>query len=268
MSKTQNIKLAVDAVVFGYQNNQLYVLLIKQKFGIAKGKWSLPGGFVLNDESLTQAVERELQEEAGIKVNYLEQLYTFGDDVKRDPRNHTVTVAYFALVNPKKWTLKADTDAEDAQWFPLSMESERLKLSFPPDRRSSAVESRGKVESDSMGSSAPLGVQFPRLAYDHKKIIKVGVERLKGKLTYQPIGFDLLDKEFPFSDLEHLYSTILGKEIDRRNFRKKMLSFDILQETNKMKKVGSGRPAKLFTFNKQKYNALVKEGFHFEIKYV
>jgi ADP-ribose pyrophosphatase YjhB (NUDIX family) len=230
MSKTQNIKLAVDAVVFGYQNNQLYVLLIKQKFGVAKGLWSLPGGFVLNNETLTQAVERELKEEAGIKVNYLEQLYTFGDDIERDPRNHTVAVAYFALVNPKKWKLKADSDAEDAQWFPIS--------------------------------------KVPKLAYDHKKIVKVGVERLKGKLSYQPIGFDLLDKEFPFSDLEHLYSTILGKEIDRRNFRKKMLSFDILQETKKMKKVGSGRPAKLFTFNKQKYNTLVKEGFHFEIKYV
>lgn len=241
MSKTQNIKLAVDAVVFGYQNNQLYVLLIKQKFGIAKGLWSLPGGFVLNNESLTQAVERELQEEAGIKVNYLEQLYTFGDDVKRDPRNHTVSVAYFALVNPTKWTLKANTDAEDAQWFPI-------------------------IDSKVLGHTEP--VEVPKLAYDHKKIVKVGIERLKGKLTYQPIGFDLLEKEFPFSDLEHLYATILGKEIDRRNFRKKMLSFDILQETKRMKKIGSGRPAKLFTFNKQKYNALVKEGFHFEIKYV
>ena len=139
-------------------------------------------------------------------------------------------MAYFALVNPKKWTLKADTDAEDAKWFPIS--------------------------------------KLPKLAYDHKKIVEVGIERLKGKLTYQPVGFDLLDKEFPFSDLEHLYTTILGKEIDRRNFRKKMLSFDILTETDKMRKVGSGRPATLFTFNKQKYNALVKKGFHFEIKYV
>ncbi|MEO9532445.1 MAG: NUDIX domain-containing protein [Crocinitomicaceae bacterium] len=259
MSKTQNIKLAVDAVVFGYQNNQLYVLLIKQKFGIAKGKWSLPGGFVLNDESLTQAVERELQEEAGIKVNYLEQLYTFGDDVKRDPRNHTVTVAYFALVNPKKWTLKADTDAEDAQWFPII--NDQVVQALPDTEPSTERRVLSGVE-------VSRSAKAIKLAYDHKKIIKVGVERLKGKLTYQPIGFDLLDKEFPFSDLEHLYGTILGKEIDRRNFRKKMLSFDILQETKKMKKVGSGRPAKLFTFNKQKYSALVKEGFHFEIKYV
>jgi 8-oxo-dGTP diphosphatase len=241
MSKTQNIKLAVDAVVFGYQERQIYVLLIKQKFGVSKGQWSLPGGFVLNNESLKEAVERELKEEAGIKVNYLEQLYTFGDDVKRDPRNHTVAVAYFALVNPNKWELKADTDAEDAQWFPVSF---------------IGVESRTEP------------VEVPKLAYDHLKIIKVGVERLKGKLSYQPIGFDLLNKEFPFSDLEHLYTTILGKEIDRRNFRKKMLSFDILQETKKMKKVGSGRPAKLFTFNKQKYTALVNDGFYFEIKYV
>ena len=230
MDKKQKIFVAVDAVVFGYQNSQLHILLIKQKYGAMKGKWVLPGGFVKDKEGLTDAVKRELKEETGITVSYLEQLYTFGDDPKRDPRMQVVTVAYFALVNPKKLHLKADTDAEDAQWFDVS--------------------------------------KLPKLGYDHNKIIKVGLERLKGKLTYQPIGFDLLDKEFPFSDLENLYRTILGKEIDRRNFRKKMLSFGLLQETDKIRKEGSGRPAKLFTFNKQKYKQLAKEGFMFEIKYV
>ncbi|UKN00766.1 NUDIX hydrolase [Paracrocinitomix mangrovi] len=230
MDAKQKIFVAVDAVVFGYIESKLQVLLIKQKYGVMKGKWVLPGGFVKDEEGLTDAVKRELKEETGITVSYHEQLYTFGDDVKRDPRLHVVSVAYLTLVNPSKHTLKADTDAEDAQWFDVN--------------------------------------KLPKLGYDHNKIIKVGLERLKGKLTYEPIGFDLLDKEFPFSDLENLYGTILGKEIDRRNFRKKMLSFDLLQETEKMRKEGSGRPAKLFTFNKQKYKRLAKEGFHFEIKYV
>ena len=230
MDKEQKIYLAVDPVVFGYQNNQLHVLLIKQKYGLMKGKWVLPGGFVKDNEGLTDAVKRELKEETGVTVAYLEQLYTFGDDIKRDPRVQVVSVAFFALVNPKKLKLKPDTDAEDAQWFDIN--------------------------------------NLPKLGYDHNKIINVGLERLKGKLTYQPIGFDLLDNDFPFSDLENLYRTILGKEIDRRNFRKKMLSFGLLQETNKIKKEGSGRPAKLFTFNKQKYNKLAKDGFVFEIKYV
>lgn len=230
MATEQKIRIAVDAVVFGYHNNNLHVLLIRQKYGLMKGKWVLPGGFVKNNEGLTEAVKRELKEETGITVSYLEQLYTFGDDPKRDPRMQVVSVAYFALVNPKKLQLQPDTDAEDAKWFQIG--------------------------------------GLPKLGYDHNRIVNTGLERLKGKLTYQPIGFDLLDKEFPFSDLENLYGSILGREIDRRNFRKKMLSFGLLQETKKIRKEGSGRPAKLFTFNKQKYNKLAKEGFVFEIKYV
>ena len=191
----QNIKVAVDAIVFGYANNTLNVLLIKQKFGLLKGKWALVGGFVKDDETLQKAVNRELQEEAGIKVNYLEQLYTFGDNIKRDPRFRVISIAYFALVNSTKLILKADTDAEDAAWFPVN--------------------------------------DLPELAFDHKLILKTAHQRLQGKLTYQPVGFDLLPREFLFSDLENLYCTILEKEIDRRNFRKKILSFGIVEETSK-----------------------------------
>ncbi len=230
MSKSQQIKIAVDAIVFGYQNKQLKVLLVQQKYGIYKDRWVLPGGFVQNNETLTQAVTRELQEEAGLSVNYLEQLYTFGDDVNRDPRAQVISVAYFALVNPEKFTLSASTDAQQADWYAID--------------------------------------DIPELPFDHNKIIEKAVDRIKAKLQYQPIGFDLLQKEFPFSDLENLYKTILGQELDRRNFRKKILSFDILQETDKLQKIGSGRPAKLFTFNKKKYNELETKGFYFEIKFV
>lgn len=229
MTEKQNIKVAVDAIVFGYQNNQLYLLLIQQKFGTQESYWALPGGLVKNDESLQEAVKRELKEETNVLVNYFEQLFTFGDDVNRDPRNRVISVAYFALVDPSKLQIKADSDAEHAQWFKIN--------------------------------------EIPTLAFDHNMILKKAIERLKAKLTYEPIGFDLLPKEFLFSELENLYCTILEKEIDRRNFRKKILSFEIIEETEQFGSSKSGRPAKLFRFNKLKYNNLIKKGFHFEIKF-
>jgi len=229
MSENQNIRVAVDAIVFGYQNNQLYVLLIQQKFGTEKSYWALPGGLVKNDESLQDAVKRELKEETNITVNYFEQLFTFGDDIFRDPRNRVISVAYFALVDAEKLQVIADTDAEKAQWFKID--------------------------------------EIPPLAFDHTIIVGKAIKRLKAKLTYEPIGFDLLPKEFLFSELENLYCTILEKEIDRRNFRKKILSFEIIEETDRFSPVKSGRPAKLFRFKKEKYNALLEKGFHFEIKF-
>lgn len=228
MTIKQNIKVAVDAVVFGYTNNELQILLIKQKFGAQKNKWALPGGFVKEEEPLTHAVTRELQEETGVKASYLEQLYTFGDDVHRDQRARVISIAYLALINPRNYNLEANTDASDAQWYNIS--------------------------------------KLPQLAYDHKKIIEQGLTRLRSKIKYEPIGFELLDKEFPFSDLENIYQTILDKQIDRRNFRKKILSFGILNETDKIQSIGSGRPARLYSFNKQKYKSLQKEGLLFDIK--
>jgi len=228
MKIAQNIKIAVDAVVFGYSNNKLNVLLIQQKYGSNAGKWALPGGFVKDTETLDEAVVRELKEETGVTANYLEQLYTFGS-INRDERMRVVAIAYIALINPKNYKLKADTDAKDAQWFEIN--------------------------------------EIPSLAFDHNQIIDKGLERLRAKINYQPIGFELLATKFPFSDLEHLYQTILNKEIDRRNFRKKLLSFGILQETDDFQKIGSGRPAKLFKFNSKKYKELESKGFHFEIKF-
>lgn len=229
MEKLQNIRIAVDAIVFGYKNSQLYVLLIQQKFGTSDSYWALPGGLVKNDESLKDAVQRELREETNVSVDYFEQLFTFGDDIFRDPRNRVVSVAYFALVNPLKLEIKADSDAENVQWFEIN--------------------------------------KVPAMAFDHNIILKKALERIKAKLTYEPIGFDLLPKEFLFSELENLYCTILDKEIERRNFRKKILSFGIVEETENYSPIKTGRPAKLFRFNKQKYNDLTKEGFHFEIKF-
>jgi 8-oxo-dGTP diphosphatase len=227
MKVKQEIRVAVDAVVFGFKNNQIYLLLVQSKFGTDKLQWALPGGLVQNNESLKDAVLRELAEETNVKINYLEQLYTFGDNIHRDHRNRVISVAYFGVVDATKIDIIADTDVEHAEWLSLD--------------------------------------KLPKLAFDHKDIIKAAYKRLQDKLCYQPIGFDLLPKEFLFSDLENLYSLILNKEIDRRNFRKKILSFGFIDETAKIVQQTQGRPAKLFRFNKKKYDEFVKNGYHFEL---
>lgn len=226
----QNIRIAVDAVVFGYAGGTLYVLLIQQKFNGQDPYWALPGGLVQDSEPLIDAVKRELMEETNVTVNYLEQLYTFGDDVHRDSRNRVISVAYFALIDSAKTTVKANTDADKVQWCNVN--------------------------------------EIPPLAFDHNIIIETALQRLRAKLTYQPIGFDLLPEYFLFSDLERLYSTISRKEIDRRNFRKKIMSFGFIDETDRVSEKKGGRPGKYFTFNKQKYNQLTQEGIYFELKFV
>ena len=224
----QNLSLTVDAVVFGYDaKDGLSILLIKRLFEPFKGDWAIPGGFLLVGESLEKAVERELKEETGIKVNYLEQLYTFGKP-DRDPRKHIVTVAYYGLVRRSEFELYASTDAEDAQWFTIE--------------------------------------NLPPLAFDHQDIFKMALERLRGKIAYQPIGFELLDEEFPLPDLHRLYETLYGEKIDRRNFSKKILQLDILEDLNKFQAhPGRGRPSKLYKFNRAKYFALKEKGMVFEV---
>jgi 8-oxo-dGTP diphosphatase len=223
----QDIKVSVDAVVFGYdQENGISVLLIKRKNEPFQKMWALPGGLVLNNESLDEAVSRELKEEAGIDVNYLEQLYTFGSP-ERDPRNHAISVSYFGLVRPQDFQIAAQSDAEDVAWFNIK--------------------------------------KLPKLGFDHKKIIDAAIKRLRGKITYEPVGFELLEKEFPFSDLEKLYQTLLDQEIDRRNFKKKIVGLGILEELDETIQRKSGRPARLFKFNKKKYFELKEKGYNFDI---
>lgn len=225
---TQNIKLSVDAVVFGYTSREgLSVLLIKRSIAPFQGSWALPGGLVHDDETLEEAVQRELHEETGVAINYLEQLYSFGA-LQRDPRNRVVSIAYYGLVAPDAFDLHADTDAQDVAWFKID--------------------------------------ELPDLAFDHTEIIRVAQERLKGKMTYEPVGFELLDKKFPFSELEKLYSTVLGRPVDRRNFKKKIMRFGFLEETDeKQQLAGAGRPGNLFRFNEKKYFELKEKGINFEL---
>ena len=228
-SQSSNIKVAVDAIVFGYSKSDgVSVLLIKRKYEPFKNAWAIPGGFVKDEESLEEAVERELLEETGIRVNYLEQLYSFGEP-NRDPRKRIISIAYFALVKSALFQqLKASTDAEEASWFNIN--------------------------------------KLPPLAFDHKKILQAAIDRIRAKIRYQPIGFELLDKKFPFADLEKLYASLLDKAIDRRNFTKKILSLGLLEDTGEQKaSTGAGRPSKIFQFNKKRYQYLLKAGMHFEI---
>ncbi len=228
-SQASNIKVAVDAIVFGYSKiDGVSVLLIKRKYPPFKDCWAIPGGFVLENESLEEAVQRELLEETGVKVSYLEQLYSFGEP-ERDPRQRIISIAYFALVKSTLFQqLKASTDAEEAQWFSIN--------------------------------------KLPPLAFDHKKILQTAIERVRAKIRYQPIGFELLDKKFPFADLEKLYAALLDRSIDRRNFTKKILSLELLEDTGELAALsGAGRPSKIYQFNKKRYQQLLKDGMHFEI---
>jgi 8-oxo-dGTP diphosphatase len=218
--------LAVDAVVFGLDDGDLKVLLIRRDLEPFQGKWALPGGFVRVEESLEEAVRRELLEETSISRVFLEQLYTFGT-VDRDPRERVVTVAYYALVNLSDHHLKAATDARDAAWFAVS-------------------EARG-------------------LAFDHDRILATALERLKGKVRYQPIGFELLPPEFTLSQLQRLYETILETPLDKRNFRKKILGMDFLVALDEVQKDVAHRAARLYRFDRKKYQRLQKRGFNFEI---
>ena len=218
--------LTVDCVVFGLDDEDLKVMLIQRDLPPFEGEWALPGGFVHVDETLDEAARRELLEETGLKKVFLEQLYTFGT-VDRDPRERVVSVAYYALVRLGEHRVQAATDARDAAWFPVH--------------------------------------DVPSLAFDHAEILNIATERLRGKLSYQPIGFELLPPKFALSQLQHVYEVVLERPLDKRNFRKKVLATELLIETDDVQQDVAHRAARLYRFDESKYRRLAREGFHFEI---
>ncbi len=219
--------LTVDCIVFGLDAElELKIMLIKRDIPPFQGQWAIPGGFVRMEETLEQAALRELQEETGIQDVYLEQLYTFGD-LGRDPRDRTVTVAYYALINLVDQKIQAATDAREAEWFPIA--------------------------------------KIPQLAFDHEQILQKAIARLRGKIRYEPIGFELLPKNFTLSQLQKLYETVCDRQLDKRNFRKKILNMDLLIDTGEVEQGVAHRAAKLYQFDEIKYIQLKQNGFNFEI---
>jgi 8-oxo-dGTP diphosphatase len=218
--------LTVDCVVFGLDDEELKMMLIQRGLAPFEGKWALPGGFVRLNETLDEAARRELEEETGLSQIFLEQLYTFSA-VDRDPRERVVSVAYYALVNLSDHKVHAATDARDAAWFGVH--------------------------------------DVPSLAFDHSGILQMALERLRAKLRYEPVGFELLPKKFTLSQLQHLYELVLERELDKRNFRKRVLAMDLLVETDEVQQDVAHRAARLYRFDERRYRRLAKAGFNFEL---
>lgn len=200
--------VTVDVIIFTLRDGDLQVLLIKRKHPPFEGMWAIPGGFVGIDESLQEAALRELEEETGVRDVYLEQLYTFGDP-DRDPRGHVITVAYFALVPAHAVRPRAGDDAAVARWWSV--------------------------------------YDLPPLAFDHADILAYALQRLRYKLEYTAVGFELLPETFTLSELQAAYEVVLGETLDKRNFRRRILSARVIEETGEHR-TGEGRPAKLYRF--------------------
>lgn len=221
--------VTVDCVIFGLEDStELRVLLIQRGHEPFKDAWALPGGFVDLEEDLETAALRELEEETGVRDVFIEQLYTFGAP-KRDPRGRVISIAYYALVNLRQHPVKAASDAKTVEWFNVN--------------------------------------HLPKLAFDHNEILEVAINRLRAKVRYQPIGFELLPEEFTLTQLQSLYETVLGvdKPLNKRNFRTRILKMGVLKEVGKQEGVAH-RPAKLYAFDKEKYEELVKSRYEDLIK--
>lgn len=203
--------LTVDILIFTIKENKLNIILIKRGLPPYKDEWAIPGVFVNINESLEDAADKALKEKTGIGINkiYLEQLYTFGD-LNRDPRERVVTVAYFALSNNYKTTQISSPSVKELQLFPIN--------------------------------------KLPKLAFDHKKIIRKAVRRLRFKIEYSNIVRGLLPEQFRLSDLQKTYEIILDTKLDKRNFRKKMLGLNLLKQVGRKDLQGAHRPAMLYRF--------------------
>ncbi len=216
------MRVTVDIVIFTIQDGVLKVLLVKRRVPPFVGRFAIPGGFVNEDEDLDQAALRELREETGVLDVYLEQLYSFGKP-DRDPRGRVITVSYFALISPDR-RLKAGSDAAEAGWYSVA--------------------------------------QPPTLAFDHETILNYALERLRNKLEYTTVGFQLLPEKFTLTELQEVYEAILGKKLDKRNFRRKMSILKILKPLLEYRR-GGQRPAQLHHFVAARFEKLKDKGILF-----
>lgn len=218
----QEFRVAVDCIIFGFDEEGLKLLLLKRNFEPCKGEWSLMGGFLKDDENLDQAAERVLREMTGLEKVYMEQLMTFSE-VSRDPGARVVSAAYFALIDLRYYAKEA-TSSYNAVWTRFD--------------------------------------KIPSLIFDHNEMVKKALGRLRRRATNCPIGFNLLPKEFTLPSLQLLYEAIFGYEMDKRNFRKKILSMNILNNTEQKDYSTSKKGAFLYCFDEQKYKEMTESGYN------
>lgn len=209
-TKYDRPSVTTDVVIFSILDEMLKVLLIKRKSWPFEGMWAIPGGFVHMDESLEDGAYRELAEETDVTESdvYLEQLYTFGKP-DRDPRTRVITVAYFALVSADKLSPQAASDAADVGWFSV--------------------------------------YNLPPLAFDHDEILEYALTRLRYKLEYSAVGFQLLPEKFTLRELQDAYEIVLGTKLDKGNFRSKLRKTNVVEKVEGYRNTG-GRPARLYRF--------------------
>ncbi|WP_026753445.1 NUDIX domain-containing protein [Sediminibacter sp. Hel_I_10] len=217
--------LAVDCIIFGFDDEDLKVLLVQRDFEPEKGKWSLMGGFLKKDETLDDAASRILYRLTGMHDIYLEQLYAFSD-VNRDPVARTISTSYFAIVNIEKHHEKS-TDNFKAKWFSLS--------------------------------------KVPNLIFDHDEMLAKAVRRLRRRTSINPIGFELLPEKFTMRQLQKLYETILDKELDKRNFINKIKSMDILIKLKEKDMTSSTKGSYLYQFDQEKYDEKQTNDFYLKL---
>jgi 8-oxo-dGTP diphosphatase len=217
----------VDNVIFGFDEGDLKVLLIKRGEEPYLGYWALPGYFVYPNEDLDTAAQRVLFELTGLRNVYLEQVHTFGG-VDRHAFGRVITVAYFSLIKISNYSLQVASIALKAKWHSIS--------------------------------------QIPALGFDHREILQACFNRLKWLVRSRPVGFELLPPKFTLTELQHLYEAILETELDKRNFRKKILSMGFLIDLGETQEGVAHRPARLYMFDERRYQELLEEGFSFELK--
>jgi len=226
-SEHEKFHVAVDSIIFGYdeEGRELKVLLLKRNFQPAKGEWSLMGGFLNSQESVDDAAKRILHQLTGLSEVYMEQLYTFGE-LERDPGAQIISIAYFALIKINASDLEL-VKSHGATWVPIS--------SMPP------------------------------LIFDHKAMVNRALKKLQIRARTQPIGFELLPDKFTIPQLQGLYEAIYNKTFDKRNFRRKLLSMDLLEKLDEKEKESSRKGAWYYRFDSQKYEDLLNRGFNFEL---
>ncbi len=217
--------LSIDCLVFGFQNSKLEVLLVEHGEGIIKGKWALPGGWVNYNENIDDAAYRILKDLTGVDHLFLNQLHAFGE-VERYPKKRVITIAYIALTKPENYQLIPGFTASDARWADVN--------------------------------------EIKSLPYDHIKILESGLENLRRRVRYEPIGFNLLPEKFTLLQLQELYEAILSIKLDKPNFRRKIMKMDLLISCDEKQEGVSHRAASLYRFDKDVYDRLLQKGFNFE----